>query len=92
MLRHTSLLVVFLLTLLSPARAQDDGSREALQKKMDAISYALALMELGRADASTAVTLSVNSLVANCIAQWGNEAQKRSFLPRMTGGHGRVIR
>src|SRR6185295_16584438 len=53
--------------------------------EMDAVSYALALMELGRADASTAVTLSVNSLVAECIAQWGTDEQKTKFLPRLTG-------
>ncbi|HLX64340.1 MAG TPA: acyl-CoA dehydrogenase family protein [Planctomycetota bacterium] len=52
---------------------------------MDAVSYALALMELGRADASTAVTLSVNTLVAECVMRWGNDGQKAKFLPRLTG-------
>ncbi len=50
---------------------------------MDAVSYALALMELGRADASTAVILSVNNLVAECVTQWGSDAQKQKFLPRL---------
>src|SRR5205814_9808632 len=29
-------------------------------------------------------TLSVNSLVAECIAQWGNDAQQKKFLPQLT--------
>ncbi len=50
---------------------------------MDAVSYALALMELGRADAATAVILSVNNLVAECVTQWGTDEQKQKFLPRL---------
>ncbi len=55
---------------------------------MDAVSYALALMELGRADASTAVILSVNNLVAECVTQWGTEDQKNRFLPRLAAIEG----
>ncbi len=55
---------------------------------MDAVSYALALMELGRADASTAVTLSVNNLVAECITQWGSDDQKKKYLPRLAALEG----
>ncbi len=56
--------------------------------EMDAISYALALMELGRADASVAVTLSVNNLVAECVTQWGADEQKKKFLPRLSTAEG----
>jgi butyryl-CoA dehydrogenase len=58
--------------------------------EMDAVSYALALIELGRADASIAVTLSVNNLVAECVTQWGSDDQKKKFLPRLAvaGGLG----
>lgn len=56
--------------------------------EMDAVSYALALMELGRADASIAVTLSVNNLVAECVNQWGTDAQRSTFLPRLCSGSG----
>ena len=55
---------------------------------MDAVSYALALMELGRADASTAVILSVNNLVAECVTQWGTDDQKNKFLPRLAAIEG----
>ena len=52
---------------------------------LDPVSYALAIMELARADASTAVILSVNNLVAETITQWGSAAQKDMFLPRLNG-------
>jgi alkylation response protein AidB-like acyl-CoA dehydrogenase len=51
---------------------------------MDAVSYALTLMELARADASAAVILSVNNLVVECVVQWGTNAQKEKFLPRLS--------
>ncbi|HYF48538.1 MAG TPA: acyl-CoA dehydrogenase family protein [Planctomycetota bacterium] len=50
---------------------------------LDAVSYALAIMEIARADASTAVILSVNNLVAETITQWGTAEQKGEFLPRL---------
>jgi alkylation response protein AidB-like acyl-CoA dehydrogenase len=50
---------------------------------LDAVSYALAIMEIARADASVAVILSVNNLVAETITQWGNDAQKEKYLPRL---------
>lgn len=49
---------------------------------LDAVSYALAIMEVARADASTAVILSVNNLVAETITQWGTAEQKEKYLPR----------
>jgi len=55
---------------------------------LDAIGYALAIMEIARADASTAVTLSVNNLVAETVTQWGNDAQKEKYLPRFNSLEG----
>ena len=50
---------------------------------LDTISYALTLIEIACADASVAVTLAVNNLVAGTIAQWGTPQQKARYLPRM---------
>jgi len=55
---------------------------------LDPVSYALAIMELARADASTAVTLSVNNLVAETISQWGSAEQKDRCLPRLNSLEG----
>jgi len=55
---------------------------------LDPISYSLAIMEIARADASTAVTLSVNNLVAETISQWGTDAQKKKYLPRLNSLEG----
>lgn len=54
---------------------------------MDYISYAVILEELGRYDASVALTVeSHNSLCSNHIYVAGTEAQKRKYLSRLTGG------
>ena len=54
---------------------------------MDYISYALILEELGRHDASVALTVeSHNSLCSNHIYLAGTEAQKRKYLSQLTGG------
>jgi len=54
---------------------------------MDYISYALILEELGRYDASVALTVeSHNSLCSNHIYLVGTEAQKRKYLSQLTGG------
>ncbi len=54
---------------------------------MDYISYALILEELGRYDASVALTVeSHNSLCSNHIYLAGTEAQKRRYLPQLTSG------
>jgi alkylation response protein AidB-like acyl-CoA dehydrogenase len=55
---------------------------------LDAVSYSLALMELARADASTAVILSVNNLVAETITQWGTPEQKEKYLPKLNSLEG----
>jgi alkylation response protein AidB-like acyl-CoA dehydrogenase len=54
---------------------------------MDYITYALVLEELGRYDASVALTVeSHNSLCSNHIYLTGTEAQKRRYLPQLTSG------
>ncbi|BAT71814.1 short-chain acyl-CoA dehydrogenase [Thermosulfidibacter takaii ABI70S6] len=53
---------------------------------MDTISFALAIMELGRVSASVAVTQSVTNMVAEGIYRFGNEEQKRKYLPKIASG------
>ena len=53
----------------------------------DAVSLALCYEELGRADSSVRGCMTVHtSLVAQCILQWGSDAQKREYLPRLARG------
>jgi butyryl-CoA dehydrogenase len=53
----------------------------------DYVSYCVMLEELGRADCSMAVTASAHSCLASkTILHWGNEAQKKKFLPRLATG------
>ena len=53
----------------------------------DYVTYALAIEALARASSVMAVIVSVNtSLVAEPIAQFGSEAQKQQWLPRLTSG------
>lgn len=54
---------------------------------MDSVSYALAIEEIAKVDASVAVVLSVcNSLVNYGIEKYGNEEQKQKFLPPLARG------
>lgn len=53
----------------------------------DMISHAIITEEIGRADSSVRTTLSVQiSLVELTILRWGNEEQKRAWLPRLCSG------
>ncbi|MBF0452047.1 MAG: acyl-CoA dehydrogenase family protein [Candidatus Magnetomorum sp.] len=53
----------------------------------DAVSYALALMEIAYSCASTAVIMSVhNSIVCETLNYFGNEEQKNHFLKKMAQG------
>lgn len=47
------------------------------------VAYALALQEIARADAGSAVTLSVHSMICATIAKIGSERQKEQWLPRL---------
>lgn len=50
------------------------------------ISFSLAITELARNCASTAVTTSVTNMVAEVIQAVGNEEQKAHFLPKICSG------
>ncbi len=53
----------------------------------DTVSYALAVMELARADASTAITMAAHvSLGASPFYLFGTEAQKQTFLVPLAQG------
>jgi alkylation response protein AidB-like acyl-CoA dehydrogenase len=51
-----------------------------------AVAYSAALTEVARACASTAVTMSVTNMVAEVIARFGTDAQKRRYVPRLARG------
>ena len=54
---------------------------------LDTVSYCLAIEEVARACASTAVTVSVsNTVCAYPIAHFGSEELKRRYLPELAGG------
>ena len=54
---------------------------------LDVVSYALVVEELGKADSSVRGIVSVNvGLVGKTIARFGNEEQKREWLPRLASG------
>ena len=50
------------------------------------VSYSLAMTEVARGCASTAVTMSVTNMVAEVIHAFGREGQKARHLPRICGG------
>ncbi|MFH9397737.1 acyl-CoA dehydrogenase family protein [Streptomyces sp. NPDC017556] len=53
----------------------------------DHLSYCLVTEELGRGDSSVRGIVSVSlGLVAKTVASWGDEEQKRAWLPRLTSG------
>ncbi|WP_411071734.1 acyl-CoA dehydrogenase family protein [Streptomyces sp. cmx-4-25] len=53
----------------------------------DHLAYCLVTEELGRGDSSVRGIVSVSlGLVAKTIASWGNEEQKRTWLPRLASG------
>lgn len=54
----------------------------------DYVSYALAIEELARVDAGTAVTLSVHSMICAAILRIGTDEQKREWLPRLSSQDG----
>ncbi|MFE9817579.1 acyl-CoA dehydrogenase family protein [Streptomyces sp. NBC_00236] len=53
----------------------------------DHLTYCLVTEELGRGDSSVRGIVSVSlGLVAKTVAAWGDEEQKRQWLPRLTSG------
>src|SRR6266699_1391262 len=56
---------------------------------LDYVSYALAVEELNRVDASVGITMwAHNSLCTNHIALFGSAEQKARYLPRLARGEG----
>jgi len=51
-----------------------------------ATAFALAIQEIARACASTAVMTSVTNMVAETIARFGTEAQRQLHCPKLAGG------
>jgi alkylation response protein AidB-like acyl-CoA dehydrogenase len=50
------------------------------------IAFSVALTEIARACASTAVTVSVNNMVCEVIQAVGSEAQRQKYIPRICSG------
>ncbi len=51
-----------------------------------AVSYALAMREIARGCAATAVTMAVTNMVSEVITGFGTEAQRETYVPRLVGG------
>ena len=51
-----------------------------------AIAFSVAMTEIARACAATAVTVSVNNMVNEVIQALGSEEQKRHFIPKICSG------
>lgn len=51
-----------------------------------AVSYALAMQEVARACASTAVTMAVTNMVGEVVAAFGTPEQKKRVCPRLASG------
>jgi alkylation response protein AidB-like acyl-CoA dehydrogenase len=50
------------------------------------VAYSLAMMEVARGCASTAVTMAVTNMVGEVIAKFGTEEQRSRYVPRLTSG------
>ncbi|MGB1197853.1 MAG: acyl-CoA dehydrogenase family protein [Thalassotalea sp.] len=50
------------------------------------VAFSLAITEIAKACASTAVTTSVTNMVAEVIQAIGSETQKQNYLPKLCGG------
>lgn len=67
-----------LMSMLVPAEAGGTG--------MGAVAYSMALMEIGRACASHAVTTSVTNMVCEGIYRFGNAEQRARYIPKIASG------
>ena len=50
------------------------------------VAYSLALTEIGKVCASTAVTMSVNNMVAELLVEFGTESQRQKYISKLLGG------
>ncbi len=67
-----------LMSMLVPVEAGGTG--------MGAVAYSMALMEIGRACTSHAVTTSVTNMVCEGIYRFGSEEQRARFIPKIASG------
>jgi alkylation response protein AidB-like acyl-CoA dehydrogenase len=51
-----------------------------------AVAYSLAMSEIARGCASTAVTMAVTNMVGEVITQFGTPAQRERYVPRLANG------
>jgi len=51
-----------------------------------AVAFSLALTEIGKACASTAVTMSVTNMVAELLVEFGTEEHKKKYVPKLLSG------
>jgi alkylation response protein AidB-like acyl-CoA dehydrogenase len=51
-----------------------------------AVAYALAVMQIARADCSVAVTMAVTNMVAETIVRFGTDEARRRLVPRIASG------
>jgi alkylation response protein AidB-like acyl-CoA dehydrogenase len=51
-----------------------------------AVAYALAMIEIARGCASTAVTMAVTNMVAEIICRYGTDAQRAKHVPKLVSG------
>jgi len=54
------------------------------------VAYALAMMEISAACASTSVSMAVTNMCAELINRFGTEAQRKKYVPRLTSGEALV--
>lgn len=54
--------------------------------EMGSIAYSLAITEVARCCASSAVTMAVTNMVGDAINAFGDEAQKQKWIPRLADG------
>jgi alkylation response protein AidB-like acyl-CoA dehydrogenase len=50
------------------------------------IAYSLAMTEIGKGCASTAVTMSVTNMVNEVVLEFGTDEQKRKYIPKLCSG------
>ncbi len=50
------------------------------------VAYSLAMMEISAACASTSVGMAVTNMVAELVVAFGTDAQRETFVPRITSG------
>ncbi|UCG12328.1 MAG: acyl-CoA dehydrogenase family protein [Deltaproteobacteria bacterium] len=55
-------------------------------KAVDALTWGLLCEEIGRGSASLVSLLTVHSMVSQTLAKWGNEEQRKKWLPKLATG------